>query len=472
MKKTVSLSVVSALLLGVCTLFCCTKREPAQREPESPPASEVTQNIGPYTGGGPFTFYSTEELEAAILTENANEIYGNNLSAIACYYLPTAISSIDSIVVADRSVCVYYTPVVRLVLGTATEDADTAAQTSYTVKLEWIRDEDGLRLQNSKIETAGLTEYSRGLYTCDTVFQTTDGTVPAKRFYWVADGFLFNLDIAQEHYDAIESSSNIVSELTTLEKRRVPSTPESAEYLKLPLVGVDLENPSEELTALAEIAKTYSFPEYLDSTFLFNNQMFQDYAGGRALLPEEFIEFRDNVLIAGGYDRWNTEYIKRFVVDENGAYIHSEEGEGIFEWGPVFADLNGDGTDEVCYLQNNHTGSEFARLLVYEKSESGYAQKLCFWTGRNTFYLIEDDGFVCLASTGPDYSKEEYIIYDDDGLGVYTSIEIRLLAFNEDWSAEGIIIAEGVIRPPSDTTMFTYLAEEGQFERAVYQKHP
>lgn len=334
----------------------------------------------------------------------------------------------------------------------------------------WIRDEDGPRLLESKIDTAGLAEYSRGLYTCGTIFQTVGGTVPAKSFYWVADGYLFNLDIAQAHFDAVEASSNIVSELTTLEKRRTPSTPETTEYVKLPPVGVDLENPSAELTAFAELAKTYNVPECFDSTFLYRNRMFLDYAGGRALQPEEFVGFRDSVATGDGYDRWNAEYLKRFVVGKNGEYVHSEEGEGIFEWGPVFADLNGDGTDEICYLQNNYTGSEFARLLVYEKNEFGYVQKLCFWTGRNTFYLIENDGFVCLASTGPDYGKEEYIKYDDDGIGVYTSIEIRLLAFNKDWSAEGVIIADGVIQPPADTTMFTYLIEEGHFERAIYKK--
>lgn len=458
--------MISALLLGVCILFGCVDKDIAPSEPEPSLASEITQNIS----AGPLTFYSTEKLDTAILTENTNEIYGSNLSAIAYYYLPTGISSIDSIIVTDRSVCVYYIPVVRLVLGSVTEDAAFAAQTSYPVKLEWIREEDGSRLLESKIHTAGLTEYSRGLYTCDAAFQIADGTVPAKSFYWVADGYMFNLDIAQTHFDVIEASSMIVSELTTLEKRRLPSTSETPEYVQLPLVGVDLENPSEELTALAELAKCYSVPEYLDSTFLFNNQMFLDYAGGRTLNPNEFIEFRDSVLVGGGYDRWNAEYLKRFVVDENKEYVHTEEGAGIFEWGPVFADLNGDGTDEVCYLQNTHTGSEFARLLVYEKSESGYVQKLFFWTGRDTFYLVENDGFVCLASTGPDYSKEEYIKYDDDGIGVYTAIEIRLLAFNEDWSAEGIIIADGVIRPPTDTTMFKSLAEEGRFERAIYEK--
>lgn len=463
--------MISVFLLGVCALFGCMKKDTTQSEPEPSFASAVTQNIEPYTSAGPLTFYSTEELEAAILTENANKIYGNKLSPITHYYLPTGISSIDTLVVTDRSVCVFYIPVVRLVLGSATEDAAYAAQSSHTVKLEWIRDEDGSRLLENKVQTAGLTEYSRGLYTCDTAFQTADGTVPAKSFYWIADGYMFNLDIAQAHFDVIDASSMIVSELTTLEKRQLPSSAETTAYIKLPLVGVDLENPSEELVALAELAKSYSVPEYLDSTFLYNNQMFLDYAGGRALKPNEFIGFRDSVIIDDGYDRWNAEYIKRFVVDENGAYVHLEEGKGILEWGPVFADLNGDGTDEVCYLQNNHTGSEFTRLLVYEKSKSGYAQKLCFLTGRNTFYLIENDGFVCLASTGPNCSKEEYIIYDNEGTGVYTSIEIKLLAFNTDWSAEGIIIADGVIRPAADATLFTYLAEEGRFERAMYKKY-
>jgi hypothetical protein len=467
MRKNVSLTMSCALLLVICTLFGCVEKDITPSEPVS--ASEVIQNIEPHTGEGSLTFDSTEALEAAILAENANEIYGSNLSEIAYYYLPTGISSIDSIVVTDRSVCVYFIPVVRLVLGSTTEDEATAAQTANTVKLEWIRNEDGQHLLNSKIQTAGLTEYSRGLYTCDTTFKTADGTVPAKSFYWAADGCLFNLDIAQAHFDAIKASSRIVSELTTLEKLTVPSAPETTEYKKLPLVGVDLETPPEELTVLAELAKSYSIPEFLDSTFLYNNRLFLDYAGGRALNPYDFIEFRDSVQVGDGYDRWNDDYLKRFVVDENGKYVHSEEGEGIFEWGPVFADLNGDGTDEVCYLQNNYTGSEFARLLVYEKNESGYTQKLCFLTGRDTFYLIENDGFVCLASTGPDYGKEEYIIYNEDGTGVYTSIEIRLLAFNADWSAEGIIIADGVIRPPADNTMFAYLAEEGRFERAIYE---
>lgn len=199
-------------------------------------------------------------------------------------------------------------------MDSAAEDEATAVQTSHPVKLEWYRDGDGPRLLESKIQADGLTEYSRGLYVCDTAFQTADGTVPAKSFYWAADGYLFNLRIAQAHFDAIEASPDILSMLTMLEKRRTAAAPDTAEYIKLPPVGVDLENPSEELKALAEIAKTYSVPEYFDSTFLFNNRMFLDYAGGRALDPDEFIEFRDSVVISGGYGRWDDEYLKRFTV--------------------------------------------------------------------------------------------------------------------------------------------------------------
>lgn len=57
--------MISALLLGFCTLSGCAEKNIAQSEPELSPASETTQNIGPHAGERPLTFYSAEELEAA-----------------------------------------------------------------------------------------------------------------------------------------------------------------------------------------------------------------------------------------------------------------------------------------------------------------------------------------------------------------------------------------------------------------------
>jgi len=80
MKKPVFL-VLIPVLLGFFTLSGCAEKDGAQSKLEPSPGSGVTQNIRTRTGEGALTFYSPKELEAAILTENADEIYGGNIAA-------------------------------------------------------------------------------------------------------------------------------------------------------------------------------------------------------------------------------------------------------------------------------------------------------------------------------------------------------------------------------------------------------
>jgi hypothetical protein len=435
MKKTVSLLALTLALLCLATLVSCDK---------PPPETETPKTFGPAV------FKSERNLVNSILLYGSGETHGNNLSALKEYYVPQ--DGVDSITVTEETVRIDYTPMFWDGPGKAS--------------LEWAREGDAGRLLEEKIPKLGLVEYAPGLYIRDAIIETDSGDVAAKSLYWVADGYLFHHTLPLDVFQQIEESGRAVTKLTTVSKCEVTLKDFAPEEIWLE-AEIEYEEPIKGLWTMAELSMGYSFPEYLNSEFLYDNLMFLDFAGGRNLTAEEFISFRDRTIVEEGDLNSNALYLKECIVDENNTFIHEAEG-SVFVWGPVYADLNRDGAEEVCYLLHSHTGSEFARLLVYEKTPLGYAERLCLWTGRDTLYLVEREGFVCLASAGPDYGKEEWIRYDEEGRGLVTAAEIRLIAFQEDWTAQVMCVSGGEIRPLSENSVVNYLFDEGRLQLAPY----
>ena len=484
MKRT----IIFALLLGVCLLCGCEKPKagaPGDAVSTTPPAVDATAAPSPTPIGYPLygeptlTFDSLIAFEAAIKSENADEAYGLGLSGLAYYYIPSVRFSPapDSIAVGDGFIRVVYSVCTPNPEEPETPDQLEAFRLNNETKLEWSREKNGASLLAEAITALGLREFSEGVYYREIKSPLVPRQTISLGFYWVAEGHLINFDLPVRAH--VPTLDNIGLFTALIKKPLIPSaaTVAAGENVTLAKAGVEQVDISPGLRATAELARPYTFKEALDTTFLYNNQMFLDYAGGRKLTPREFVEFRDSVVVVvtdkdnewyGTVEAGHMSYLQGFSVDENGELFHEEEGYNTFAWGPLFADINGDGNDEVCYLQNNHTGSEFARMVVYEKIDAGYAERLYIWTGRDTFYVIDAGGFVCLASTGPDY---ESVNADDPDADWFARIEIRLLAFNEDWSAEGIIISGGEIEPPTDEGIFTIIAEEGRFETALVNRN-
>ena len=92
-----------------------------------------------------------------------------------------------------------------------TADEEEIARISNTVKLEWTRNEDGSALLANTVEQLSLTELFDGMYYYDITYPTQPDTVLARSFFWVHDGYMFNLDIPDELYMTIPAQASISS---------------------------------------------------------------------------------------------------------------------------------------------------------------------------------------------------------------------------------------------------------------------
>ena len=164
----------------------------------------------------PLTFYSFDSLTASIeeMRGNATEDI-HNLGGIEHLYIPAAASlqelMLDAITVKERYVCIYYYLEELDFSKFETADEEEIARISNTVKLEWTRNEDGSALLANTVEQLSLTELFDGMYYYDITYPTQPDTVLARSFFWVHDGYMFNLDIPDELYMTIPAQASISS---------------------------------------------------------------------------------------------------------------------------------------------------------------------------------------------------------------------------------------------------------------------
>lgn len=206
-----------ALLVVLCIFLSACSENSALHE------NDVTHNEGHVAAYDfePLTFYSFDSLTASI-----KEIKGNtaedihNLRGIDYFYIPAAPLQnlmLDAITVKERYVCIYYYLEELDFSAFKTVDEEEIARICNTVKLEWTRNEDGSKLLANTAEQLSLTELFDGIYYCDITYPTQPDTILARSFFWVHDGYMFNLDIPFGAYMTLQSRGSLDS-FTGLEK--------------------------------------------------------------------------------------------------------------------------------------------------------------------------------------------------------------------------------------------------------------
>jgi hypothetical protein len=152
--------------------------------------------------------------------ELENAAKSGDLDYLSFYYtskVANDIAKLDSILASSRYLSVYYSlaPLEEIIFESP--DDEEVARLSVTLKLEWERDPKGESLLKNTVKQQNLTAHSGELYYADLSNPTfPDGTL-AKSFYWVQDGYMFNLDIPIAIYDMYVSSDRF-AEITQLDR--------------------------------------------------------------------------------------------------------------------------------------------------------------------------------------------------------------------------------------------------------------
>jgi hypothetical protein len=147
-------------------------------------------------------------------------VKSNGLDSLPFYYtskVATDIASLDSILAASRYIISSYSLAPLDSIAFETPDDEEIARLSVTISLEWTRDSKGGQLLENAIEQLGLIEHSEGLHYSDISHPAFPDGVLAKSFYWVHDGYLFNLNIPIAIYDMYVSSDRF-QEITQLDR--------------------------------------------------------------------------------------------------------------------------------------------------------------------------------------------------------------------------------------------------------------
>jgi hypothetical protein len=211
-KRTIlALSLVAMFLV----LFGCHQNDTSQTD-----NTLENNNGGVSYSFEPLIFYSQDDLITAVNEINPeDDMY--NLSELDFYYLPTNLISeatLDAITVKDRYVCVYYFLTDMEINDYSSADEEEIARISNTIKLEWIRNEIGEDLLRNTVEQFNLKEYSNGVFYYDISYPTQPESILAKSFFWVSEGYRFNLDVPIEMFRLIENNENSISLLTIIDK--------------------------------------------------------------------------------------------------------------------------------------------------------------------------------------------------------------------------------------------------------------
>lgn len=195
MKKYIKIWVPVLFVVILCIfLSSCNGDASLHEGPAAQDESGVVEN-----NFEPLTFYSFDSLTASITEKKASaEEDIHNLKELDHLYVPTMPLQemvLDAITVRDRYVCIYYCLEALDSSEVEAPDDEEIARISNTVKLEWVRNEDGEELLTNTIEQLSLTEYYDGIYYYNITYPTQPDTILAQSFFWVHDGFMFNLDI-------------------------------------------------------------------------------------------------------------------------------------------------------------------------------------------------------------------------------------------------------------------------------------
>lgn len=212
--KKLSLLLLSALLI---TAGCST-----DSAFEESGIIEDGDNIVAYDFE-PITFYSFIDFENAIYSDKTdNDIY--DISSISYYYLPSEYFNnlyLDAITVKQRYVCLYY--YLEDLTGKFFDsvDEEEIARINNTVKLEWIRNEIGDDLLKNTVSQLSLSEYDNDIYYYDIVYPTEPDDILAKSFYWVKDGFMFNMDIPQNLFNILIEQGYSIDDIIDITKKEI-----------------------------------------------------------------------------------------------------------------------------------------------------------------------------------------------------------------------------------------------------------
>jgi len=244
MKIVSIICFVSFLAFGIFVLSGCDKNKLSEpqndidiEEPTHILSASVTDDTPTDVSAShlPSAYNSYEEFESAVRTSKDDDIY--NLAAIEYYYLPKNfmdIGKLETILVKDRYVCVYYSLVDLDYDGYKNPDEREIARISNTIKLEWVRNVDGPLLLESTVKQSELKRFSEGLYFSDIAYPTNPEKVLSKSFFWTCDGYYFNFDIPVEIFEKIpkDSASDTITALTQIFIKEIGV--KSEEYLCAP----------------------------------------------------------------------------------------------------------------------------------------------------------------------------------------------------------------------------------------------
>ena len=250
-----------------------------------------------------------------------------------------------------------------------------------------------------------------------------------KKLFIISLGLLM-LSACAKPEEPEDSIVPLPSETTTIETP-IPTAP-PMEAISQP--EIDFANPGENLWTLAEIAMEYSFPARDDNPMTYTNPMFEDLATGRELTAAEIAEFRTIVQPEHINEYWD-------II-------------GFDDAKAMFADLNGDGVDEACFIRNDvMDNGAVSSLAVFERVGDIYMIRADMMTPHGTFHLIENEGAIYLASIGSDTAgghAAEFIGNEVGSRAIVAQLELRLISISENWSAQGVCITEGELMQPEN----------------------
>lgn len=161
-------------------------------------------------------FSSVEDFISAVQSTDAND-NTSILHDVDHFYLPLNFiteAHLNTIVVSERYICLYYSLNEINPDGYISADEEEIARISSTIKFEWTRNADGNTLLSNTVTQLNLSKLADGIYYYDISYPTDTDHILSKSFYWVTDGYMFNLDIPIEVYSEIENRSDLTDLIT------------------------------------------------------------------------------------------------------------------------------------------------------------------------------------------------------------------------------------------------------------------
>lgn len=213
------------MIIGSLCLPGCEQKKDNQEE------VNVQGSIGLSASYGPSTYYSLRDFESSVKASRhrSDEIDIYNLSELDYYYLPhhfAEAGTLKVIYVKDVYVCIEDSLADIDLNGYEDPHEREIARLANTIKFEWSRnlvEGEGPALLENAINVMGLrafvsAESSVNLYYKDVYYPTAPEAPVLITFYWVADGYRFNLDLPIEIFEAYQNEINIVEIITAIDQ--------------------------------------------------------------------------------------------------------------------------------------------------------------------------------------------------------------------------------------------------------------